>query len=174
MATMEEIQQSIFETLTAYEPTAEGIDDEAEKAEFDKWMAEQLASLANAEAEKADAYCYAIRHAEAEADFFRREAERFQQRRTYVESHIQRMKERITYIMREFDLKEIKGDRYKLALRKSTHVVVEVDPAKLPREFIRIKPEVREPDKKAIGDALKAGTEIGGARLEDSWSVQIR
>lgn len=171
---MEEIQQAIFDMLTAFEPTAEGMEQE-EKQEFTAFFEEQINSLAQKEADKADAFAYAIRHAEAEVEFFKRESERFQQRKTVVENKIKSMKERITYVLREFNLKEICGAKYKLALRRSQRVIVtEQDPKKFPDEYVRIIPEQREPDKKVIGDALKAGKEIEGAYIEEHWTTQIR
>lgn len=172
--TMEMIQQQIFDLLTAFEPTAEGLEDE-ERTEFTAFVSDQLESLGRKEAEKADAFAYAIRHAEMEAEFFKRESERFTQRRTTVENRIKSMKERITYVLREFGLKEVAGARYKLALRRSQRVIVtETDVKNFPDEFVRIIPETREVDKKAIVDVLKTGKEVAGAFLEENWTIQIR
>lgn len=172
--TMENIQQSIFNLLTSFEPTAEGLEGE-EKEEFTEWVESQLVALGQKESEKADAFAYAIRKAEMEAEFFKREAERFSHRRSVVENKIKSMKERITYVLREFDLKEVSGQRYKLALRKSQRVIVtEEDPAKFPEEYIRIIPEKKEVDKNAVKDALKQGKEVAGAFLYDNWTTQIR
>lgn len=44
-------------------------------------------------------------------------------------------------------------------------VVVEVKPAMLPAEFVRVKTEV-EPDKKALLSALESGRAVAGVRLE--------
>jgi hypothetical protein len=172
--TMDEIQQSIFDILTSFEPTAEGLEGE-EKEEFTAFVTAQLESLAQKESEKADAFAYAIRHAEMEAEFFKREAERFAQRRQTVENRIRAMKDRITYILLEYSLKEIAGKRYKLALRKSQRVITTwEDPTKYPDEYIRVIPEKKEIDKNALKDALKIGKEIEGASLQDNWTTQIR
>lgn len=170
--TMEDIQSRIFDALTAYEPTAEGMDEE-EKARFDAWIAEELAGLATAEAEKADGYGYAIRKAEAEADFFRKESERFAIKRHVIENHIKAMKSRIAYVLREYDIKEIKGARYKLMLWKSQHVAIENAKA-IPAEYTRVIPATSEPDKTKIKEALKAGTEVAGTFLEDSYTAVVR
>src|SRR5271157_4631941 len=52
----------------------------------------------------------------------------------------------------------------RISWRKSTSVNV-VDPAKVPAQYQRVIPERREPDKNAIGDALKAGQEVDGCEL---------
>lgn len=39
--------------------------------------------------------------------------------------------------------------------------------------FVRRKVTV-EPDKKAIGDALKAGQEVPGCRIVESYSLQVK
>ena len=173
MPTMEEIQQGIFTALSAYEPTADGLETEEEKTEFDAYMSDVLDDLGKQEKDKADAIAYAILHAEAEADFFRRESERFATRCRVIKNRIKSMKERIAYTLREYNLKDVSGSKYKLALRKSQRVMIENEGI-IPTSYFRVIPETREPDKKAIGDALKSGKEIIGASLEDSYSVNIR
>lgn len=52
-------------------------------------------------------------------------------------------------------------------------VVVECLPTQLPEEFQRVIPEQREPDKKALLAALKAGATIPGARLTQSYHLRV-
>jgi hypothetical protein len=61
----------------------------------------------------------------------------------------------------------------RISWRKSTSVNV-LDAGKIPAEFQRIIPERKEPDKIAIGDALKSGKAVEGAELVEKQSIQIK
>jgi hypothetical protein len=60
--------------------------------------------------------------------------------------------------------------RVKLGWRTSTAVVVE-DDASLPVELIAVK---TSPNKRAIGELLKSGTEVEGCRLETRRNLQVK
>lgn len=56
---------------------------------------------------------------------------------------------------------------------RTSKAVEIVDESALPELFLRVKTE-KVPDKKAIGDALKKGAEISGARLVENTSINIK
>ena len=60
--------------------------------------------------------------------------------------------------------------RVKLGWRSWTAVVVDAD-ASLPVELLCVK---TSPDKKAIGELLKSGTEVEGCRLETRKNLQVK
>ena len=60
--------------------------------------------------------------------------------------------------------------RVKLGWRSSTAVVVDAG-ASLPVELLCVK---TTPDKKAIGELLKSGTEVEGCRLETRRNLQVK
>lgn len=63
---------------------------------------------------------------------------------------------------------------FQLGYRKSTAVMIE-NIENIPREFMRIpEPQPAIPDKKAIGDALKEGKEVGGCKLEERENFFIK
>lgn len=99
--------------------------------------------------------------AKAYADEVAAKAKRLAQRQEWLDGYALREMERSG---RPF----LKGDRWEIrAQRNSTpSVLIEVLTDKLPAEFIRVVPEVREPDRVAIATALKAGATIEGCALE--------
>lgn len=68
---------------------------------------------------------------------------------------------------------KIETAEHSFSFRKSTAVNV-LNPDALPESFRRIIPEKWEPDKVALGKALKAGEFIPGAELEERLNLQIK
>lgn len=66
---------------------------------------------------------------------------------------------------------KFKDSRAEITWRKSTAVIVSVEPEKLPQQFQRVSVAA---DKKAIGDALKSGETIEGAALEVRQNLQVK
>jgi hypothetical protein len=61
----------------------------------------------------------------------------------------------------------------RISWRKSVSVNI-TDPAKLPQEYQRVIPARTEPDKIAIGEALKVGQKVEGAELVEKQSIQLK
>ena len=71
-------------------------------------------------------------------------------------------------------IETIEGPGVRIGWRKSTAVNV-FETALIPAEFMRQKPPPEpEPDKAAIGAALKEGREVPGAALEHRRNLQIK
>jgi hypothetical protein len=148
--------------------------DEATRAERDAFIMAQLSELATAEADKVDSYGFAMKKIEADVQFLKDEEARIAARRKSAEGQIERIKERIRFVMEENALKKLSGKVHSISLRASSSVVVECEADALPELFRRHIPEKYEPDKKALKNYLDGGNEIPGVRLETRNSVQIR
>lgn len=93
------------------------------------------------------------------ADRAARHARHADRLRAYLEAHIPRGT-------------KIKDATCEIGWRKSTAVEVDEGAADtLSRDLVRV---AVAPDRKAIGDALKAGAKVPGCRLVERHSVQIR
>lgn len=67
---------------------------------------------------------------------------------------------------------KLRDERAEISWRKSKAVNI-VEETLLPEEYLRTEVTV-EPDKKAIGEALKKGTVVPGAELEERTNLQVR
>ena len=67
-------------------------------------------------------------------------------------------------------LTEVKNDNIKLSYRKSTAVEI-IDKESIPMSYLVVS---YAPDKKAIGDAIKAGEHVLGAELVERQNLQIK
>jgi len=89
----------------------------------------------------------------------------FDSRIKSVESSLEFYESYLDNNMQKAGLQELKTAQV-LVKYKKLPAIVEIT-GEVPAEFQRVVPETREPDKRAIGEALKAGIEVIGALLVD-------
>lgn len=113
-----------------------------------------------------------IKGLDAEIDAYKAEEERLKRWRKAAETKRDSFMEYIESCMEEVGKTRIQDPRVRLSFRKSEQLVVD-DPDMLPRKFLVVKTE-EKPDKVAIKAAIKAGTNISGAHIEDRHNLQIK
>lgn len=122
---------------------------------------------------KAQSVAYMVRNLEVTAAAIKVHEAEQAQRRKAIESRAEALRRYLANCMESVGIQKIEGPGVRLTFRKSSAVVIDgVD--LIPAEFMR-QPEAPPPapDKKAIGDAIKAGREIPGAHIEQRQSLQI-
>lgn len=137
--------------------------------------AEALAmELAAQMVRKADAFGSYVREREATAAAIADEINRLTVRRKAITHATERLMRYAQMALEVMDRPRIEGTLFTLAIQKNPPSVM-IDPdAVLPPEYVRVVPESRAPDKKAIGDALKRGDEVPGCRLESTTTLRIK
>lgn len=129
---------------------------------------EQLTFLEMQKAEKVENIgCY-IKNLEAEAAALNAEEKKLAARRKAAENKSNRLK---AYLVSACDGERFRGVRADVSFRV-THPVEITDEKALPAEYLRVK-TITEPDKTAIGKALKMGA-VPGAKLGDKVSAIIK
>jgi len=124
---------------------------------------------------KADDFGGYFRDLEAREEVLDAEIKRLQDRKKRVASRLAWMKSYGCHDLQRIGRPRIEGTRFTLALQNNPPKVdVTVLPDALPDEFVRVIPEVREPDKTALAKALKAGVEIPGVTLTQTQSLRVR
>jgi hypothetical protein len=125
---------------------------------------------------KADAFGGYVRDLEAREEMIAAEIARLAARRKTLQNRLQWMKTYAAAALQRMDRPKIVGTLFTLAIQKnpaSLHVTVFADA--LPAEYVRVIPEQREPDKKALLDAVKAGAVINGVELAPTtYHLRIR
>lgn len=164
MPTFEQIQDEISNMLA--------ISDEELSPEQRAAMDDYLDMLAGQESAKIDGFAAFIREQSARADAYRKESQRLAQKARSVESNLGWLKNKYANIMQQHNLRTINGQAYTISLRKSEVLMVE-DMDKLPAAFVERK-ETFAPCKTAIKDAIKAGQNVPGARLQEVEHLQVR
>lgn len=125
---------------------------------------------------KADAFGGYVKDLEAREEMIAAEIARLAARRKALENRLKWMTTYAAVALQRMGRPKIVGTLFTLAIQKnnpSLHITVLADA--LAAEYVRVKPEQREPDKKALLDAVKAGAKIDGVELApDTYHLRIR
>lgn len=126
-------------------------------------------------ADKADGFGTYVASLTAHAEVVKAEADRLTAMAKRLTGHADALKRYALAHMERMGRTEIPGELYTLKIQKNPQSVqVTVLPGALPEEFVRVIPEQREADKKALLTALKAGAVIDGVTLVQTTRLVIR
>lgn len=115
------------------------------------------------------------RNLEASADAIKQAEAQMAARRKAIENRAARIRDYLKANMERTGITEIASPHLKLAIRKNPPAVHVEALELVPMEFF--KPALPPPpslDKKAVGDALKAGKDVPGCRLEQGTRLDIK
>lgn len=122
--------------------------------------------------------CY-IKNLEAEVEAFKKEENNLEARRKQAERKIEGLKRYLNgYLMACYPNDsdrakwKFKSPKVVLGYRKSSSVEVP-DIEKLDKKYLKLTTKV-DPDKKAIGDAIKSGEEVKGAFIKQNINLNIK
>ena len=176
--TMLQIQNEMYEMLTAFQDTLEGMEEPDEMIEFKAVMEPILVRLSAEEADKADNIAFAYKRAAAEVDFLKAEKKNIDNRIKSANNRLDRFRDYIRLCMVAGGEQKIKGHIHTLFLRKTESVELTEDfnGEQQYHENPQIVKQVvtYSPDKKAIKEAIKAGISIDGAGIKETTSLTIR
>lgn len=136
-------------------------------------IADTLEGLSGELEVKAQSVAYMVRNLEVTAAAIKEHEAQQAARRKAIENRADGLKRYLASCMEATGIEKIEGPGVKLSFRKSSAVVIDGEDL-IPAEFMRVKPAPPpEPDKKAIGDAIKDGREVPGAHIEARRSLVI-
>lgn len=121
---------------------------------------------------KAGNYAKVIANIQSDADAIDTEIKRLKAMKESKERAIDRLKDAVKNAMLVSNIDKIESPLFKLALRRSESVEVDLVEA-LPSDFRTIK-NVVTADKVAIKEAIKRGENVIGARLIENFNLQIK
>ena len=121
---------------------------------------------------KAGNYAKVIANIQSDADVIDQEIKRLKAMKESKDRAISRLKEALRQAMLVSAIDKIESPLFKLSLRRSEAVEVDVVEA-LPSEFVNVKNLVTA-DKIAIKEAIKRGENVFGARLIENFNLQIK
>jgi hypothetical protein len=124
---------------------------------------------------KAQNAAYAIRTLLANAEAIESAEKAMAARRKAMENRAANIKDYLLYCMTVAGIQKIECPHFSIKVVNNGASVAIDDDRQIPERFLR-KPEAPppQPDKKAIGEALKAGEVVPGARLVRGKRVDIR
>jgi seryl-tRNA synthetase len=121
---------------------------------------------------KAGNYAKVIANIQSDSDSIDAEIKRLKAMKDTKDRSISRLKEALRDAMLVSGIDKIESSLFKLSLRRSEAVEVDVVEA-LPNAFQNIK-NVLTADKLAIKEAIKRGENVMGARIIENFNLQIK
>lgn len=123
---------------------------------------------------KAENIAHLIRHLDAESAAILEWAEHAKARAKAIDNRAQALRDYLAGALASVGVEQIKRPGIVIGWRKSSAVVID-DAAQIPAEYMRQKPPpAPEPDKKLIGDDIKLGVIVPGARVEQRKTLNIK
>lgn len=115
------------------------------------------------------------RNLEASADAIKNAEAAMASRRRSIEKRAERMRAYLKDNMERVGILKIESPQFCLSIKKNPPAVHVEAPELVPAEFMKIQPPPPPMlDKKAVGDALKAGNDVPGCRLEQGTRLEIK
>ena len=163
---------SLYEIATAFKQDAEKLADLDLDAQT---IADTLDGLSGDLETKAQGVAYFLKNLEATAASIKQAEADMAARRKALENRAERLRQYVFDSMQVAGIEKISCPHFVIAIKKNPAAVDVFEPGLLPAEFMTkpIPPESM-PDKKLIAAALKAGTDVPGARLQSGLRLDIR
>lgn len=115
-----------------------------------------------------------IKGLESDTDIIKAEERRLADRRKALENKAGWLKQYAKEQLEAAGIDKVKSPTLTVAIQNNPPAVQITDPDIIPARFQTIVPETYTIDKKAVGDALKAGEDVPGAELTQGRSLRIR
>lgn len=138
-------------------------------------VADTLESLSGEIEVKATNVAMFVRNLEATAEAIKDAEAKMAARRKAVESRAQRIRDYLKAQMERCGIQKIESPYFTLAIRQNPPAV-HVEAAELvPAEYVKAPPPPPPAiDKKAVAEALKAGKDVPGCRLERGTRLEVK
>jgi hypothetical protein len=138
-------------------------------------IADTLEGMSGALEVKATNVAAFTRNLEATAAAIKDAEAQMAARRKVIERRAESIRAYLLQNMLRASISKIEGPLFRISVRDNPPSVDVFDAALLPSDYLRIPdPPPLAPDKKAIGEALKSGTDVPGARLARSQRLEIK
>ena len=123
---------------------------------------------------KVDGVAKFMRHMDSQSDLAAAEIKRLQDRKRSIDGHIARFEKYILDCLEMAGMDKFDGETATIARRKNPpKLIIDAEEA-IPARFQVIIPERVEINKEGVKAALKAGTEVPGARLTRGWRLEVK
>ena len=141
----------------------------------DQTVADTLEGLKFPLEQKAEAVGMMVKNLDAFADKIDEAMKAMASRKAAIKNRADKIRDYLQAQMARTQITKIDAPHFALTIKKNPPGVDVFDAAAVPDEFKRIPPiPMPEPDKSKIKDALKAGTDVPGARLTQTTRLDIR
>lgn len=124
---------------------------------------------------KAQNYGFVIKNLEAQALAIKEAEAQMSARRKAAEKRVEVLKDRLKQGMEIAGVSKLECPHFAISIKKNPASVEIFDELQIPASFMKIpEPPPATPDKTAIKAAINAGTDVPGAKLNQSTRIEIK
>jgi hypothetical protein len=125
--------------------------------------------------DKAINYSYAIKTVSNDVDAISEEIKRLQALKKAKENVVQKLKDTVVNAMQIYGIEKVETPTLKLSIRRSEAVIIDDIFTKVnPEGYYMTEKITYTPDKTMIKEAIKRGQNIEGARIIETYNLQIK
>ncbi len=125
--------------------------------------------------EKIENYGFVIRNMESFTDAIKAEEDRLAKRRRIAENRVEQIKNWLKINMEACGIKKIECPAFTISIQNNPASVQIDAELQIPEGYMRLpEPPPMVPNKKLIGEALKAGIDVPGCHLNQSTRLVIK
>jgi hypothetical protein len=125
--------------------------------------------------EKSINYAYAIKTVSNDVDAISEEIKRLQALKKAKENVVQKLKDTVVNAMQIYGIEKVETPTLKLSIRRSEAVIIDDSFTKVnPEGYYMTEKITYTPDKTMIKEAIKRGQNIEGARIIETYNLQIK
>lgn len=133
---------------------------------------EALEQIEGSLEEKVEGYIKYMKNLQGEAEIFKAEEKRMNEKRKALENHAERLKTAIDDTLKGLDIKDMKTPLFSLKYQKNREAVNVIDTNLIPVNYV-VSTDIKV-DKAAILQDVKNGISIPGIEISQSESLRIR
>ena len=148
--------------------------DMLEDGEDNQAVIETLESIGEEIAVKAKNIAVVLSQYDSNINILDEEIKRLQARKKHEQSKQDYLKSYLKENMERTGQTKIVTPTHSISIKKNPHKLIVEDESKIPASFQVIIPQTYKIDNATLKEALKAGEEIDGARLEQGTSLSIK
>lgn len=165
------MKMTLYEVVQEHQAIAEQLMD----LELDEQTIQDTLEAESELIPKAQSYGFVIRNLEAHHAAIMAEAERLSLRAKVAKNRIEAIKKRLLDAMVVTGTQKIEHPQFTIRVAKNPPSVDVFDERQIPADYMtQPKPPAPRPDKRRIKEAIEAGTDVPGAKLEQGVSLRIR
>jgi hypothetical protein len=162
---------SLYTMAEEYRQAAERLND----LDLDEQtIADTLEGMEGSIEDKAKNVAFWIKNTEATAAAIKEARQAMAEREKSLLNRADRCRQYLLDCLNMVGKQKVETPFFVISTRNNAESVVLDDASLLPVEYLRVIPESKEPDKKAIKEAIQAGTLVMGAHLERTQSLSIK
>lgn len=141
--------------------------------EISEFIENELATIESMTVHKTEAYHAVQTRMQATSDWLQSKIDELKKSQAAIESARDIIRERIKFLMQNFQVSELKGETIRYVLTRGANAVDVVDETQIPKNYIKtVVKTVESIDKKKILSDIESGAAVPGCQIREVYTLK--